>query len=302
MNTYETYGKYAKYVKYVAVPVALLVLAVFFGAFYVVPTNEHAVVIRFGEIVRVHSTPGVHAKFPFIDVVYFYPKWLQEHDSPPVETVLGDKRNVVFDTFLVYKISDPAAFHTKIRTQERLGHRIDDVVFGSVRVVAGLYAYEDVLSGKREEIIAQTLSRIKAPAKDMGVEVVRAAIKNFTLPEQNLQAIYSNMKSERVRIAQRILSAGTAEANRITSEADRKAQEIIASALKKSQTLRGEGDKEAQIIISDAMGNAYSLYEQMKAMEFFKNGVRDDTVIVVDPKTGLFKYLNDMTGGPKPLK
>jgi membrane protease subunit HflC len=244
----------------------------------------------------VHSTPGIHAKVPFIDIVYFYPKWLQEHDSPPVETVLGDKRNVVFDTFIIYKISDPAAFHTRIRTQERLGHRIDDITFGAVRVVAGLYAYEDILSGKRDEIIDQTLERIKGPAREMGVEVIKAAIKNFTLPEQNLQAIYSNMKSERVRIAQRILSAGTAEANRITSEADRRAQEIIASALKQSQTLRGEGDKEAQIIISNAMGNAYTLYEQMKAVEFFKKGLQENSVLVVDPKTGLFKYLNDMAG------
>ncbi|MCL2009726.1 MAG: protease modulator HflC [Synergistaceae bacterium] len=288
--------KHAGYVKYAAVPVILLGLAVFFGAFYVVPTNEHAVVVRFGEIVRVHSTPGIHAKVPFMDVVYPYPKWIQEHESPPVETVLGDKRNVIFDTFIIYKINDPAAFHTRIRTQERLGHRIDDVVFGAVRVVAGLYAYEDILSGKREEIIEQTMERIKATARDMGVEVILAAIKNFTLPEQNLQAIYENMKSERVRIAQGILSAGRAEANRITSEADRKAQEIIASALKTSQTLRGEGDKEAQLIISDAMGSAYSLYEQMKAVEFFKKGLQDNTVLVVDPKTGIFKYLNDMSG------
>jgi membrane protease subunit HflC len=279
--------------KYIAIFAALIALAAFLGAFYIVPTNEHAVVTQFGKIVRVHSTPGVHAKIPFLDIVYSYPKWLQEHDSLPVETVLGDKRNVVFDTFLVYKISDPAAFHTKIRTQETLGQRIDDVIFGSIRVVAGLYTYEDILSGKREEIIAQTTNRVKAQAQDMGIEVVLSAIRNFTLPEQNLQAIYSNMKSERVRIAQRILSAGTAEANRITAEADRKAQEIISSAVKKNQTLRGEGDKEAQIIISEAMGNAYTLYEQMKAVEFLQKGLQENTVFIVDPKTGFFKYLND---------
>jgi membrane protease subunit HflC len=131
----------------------------------------------------------------------------------------------------------------------------------------------------------------------MGIEVVLSAIRNFTLPEQNLQAIYSNMKSERVRIAQRILSEGTAEANRITAEADRKAQEIISSAVKKKQTLRGEGDKEAQIIISEAMGNAYTLYEQMKAVEFFQKGVQENTVLIVDPKDGLFKYLNGYVNG-----
>ena len=285
-----------KFTLYAVIPAVLIVLAVLSGTFYIVPTNEHALVIRFGEIVRVHSTPGIHAKIPFMDIVFFYPKWLQEHDSPPVETVLGDKRNVVFDTFIIYKIDDPAAFHTSIRTQERLGHRIDDITFGAVRVVAGLYAYEDILSGKRDEIIAQTLERIKDASKGMGVNVLRAAIKNFTLPTQNLNAIYENMKSERVRIAQGILSAGRAEANRKTSEADRRAQEIIASALKQSQTLRGEGDKEAQIIISNAMGNAYTLYEQMKALEFFKQGLQENTVLVVDPKTGIFKYLNDMSG------
>jgi membrane protease subunit HflC len=282
--------------KYIAVPAALLALAVFLGAFYIVPTNEYAVVTQFGKIVREHRTPGIHAKIPFLDVVYSYPKWVQEHDSEPVVTVLGDKRNVLFDTFLIYRISDPSAFHAKIRTQETLGRRIDDVIFGSVRVVAGLYTYDDILSGKREEIIAQTTERVKVQAQDMGIEVVLTAIRNFTLPEQNLQAIYSNMKSERVRIAQRILSAGTAEANRITSEADRKAQEIIASAVKKNQTLRGEGDKEAQIIISESMGNAYSLYEQMKAVEFLQKGLKDGTVLLADPKTGFFKYLNDMTG------
>ncbi|MDR2174658.1 MAG: protease modulator HflC [Synergistaceae bacterium] len=287
--------------KYLAVPVVLAVLvvfAVFFGAFYIVPTNEHAVVTQFGRIVRVHSTPGVHAKIPFLDVVYSYPKWLQEHDSAPVETVLGDKRNVVFDTFVIYRISDPGTFHTRIRSQETLGRRIDDVIFGSIRVVAGLYTYDDILSGKREEIIARTTERVKAQALDMGVDVVLSAIRNFTLPEQNLQAIYSNMKSERVRIAQRILSAGTAEANRIKAEADRKAQETVASAVRKSQTLRGEGDKEAQIIISEAMGGAYTLYEQMKAVEFFQKGLKEDTVLIADPRTGFFRYLNEQGLSP----
>lgn len=282
--------------KYLALPVVLITLAAFLGAFYIVPTNKHVVVTRFGKVANVHSTPGVHAKIPFLDVVYEYPKWLQEHDSAPVETVLGDKRNVIFDTFLVYRISDPEAFHTRIRTLETLGRRIDDIIFGSIRVVAGLYTYDDILRGKREEIMEQTTNKVKAQAQNMGIEVERAAIRNFTLPEQNLQAIYSNMKSERVRIAQRILSAGAAEANRIQAEADRKAQEVIASAVKKNQTMRGEGDKQAQIIISEAMGNAYTLYEQMKAVEFFQKGVREDTVLVVDPKTGLFKYLNNMTG------
>jgi membrane protease subunit HflC len=282
--------------KYIVVPVILVALAVFFGAFYIVPANEYAVVTQFGKIVREHRTPGIHVKIPFLDVVHSYPKWIQEHDSAPVETVLGDKRNVLFDTFLIYRIDDPSAFHTKIRSQEILGRRIDDVIFGSIRVVTGLYTYDDILSGKREEIIAETMSRVKIQTQDMGIEVVLAAIRNFTLPEQNLQAIYSNMKSERVRIAQRILSAGTAEANRITAEADRKAQEIIASAVKKNQTLRGEGDKEAQIIISEGMGNAYALYEQIKAVEFFRKGLKDDTVLLLDPKTGLFKYLNDTTG------
>jgi membrane protease subunit HflC len=288
--------------KYIAIPVlavGLVVLAAFLGAFYLVPTNEYAVVTRVGRIVPASQTPGVHVKIPFLDVLTRYPRWLQEHDSAPVGTVLGDKRNVVFDTFLIYRINDPAAFHTKIRNQETLGQRIDDVIFGSIRVVAGLYTYDDILSGKREEIIAQTMDRVKAQAQDMGIDVVLSAIRNFTLPEQNLQAIYSNMKSERVRIAQHILSAGTAEANRISAEADRKAQEIIASAVKKNQTLRGEGDKEAQIIISNAMGNAYTLYEQMKAIEFFQKGLQEDTVLVVDPKTGLFKYLNDIAGAPE---
>ena len=153
-----------------------------------------------------------------------------------------------------------------------------------------------MLTEKREEILTRTTDLVRDQARKMGIDIVSSAIRNLTLPDQNLQAIYSNMKSERVRIAQRVLSLGTAQANRITSEADRKAQETIASAVKKSQTLRGEGDKEAQVIISEAMGNAFSLYEQMKAIEFFQKGVKENTVLIVDPKTGLFKYLNNMSG------
>lgn len=269
------------------------------GTFYIVPVNEHAVVTRFGKIVRVHSAPGVHVRVPFLDVVYVYPKWLQEHDSDPVETVLGDKRNVIFDTFLLYRIDDPQAFHTRIRSTETLARRIDDVIFGSVRVVAGLYTYEDILNDKRDEIIEMTAERVRSQTKDMGIDVVRVAIRNFTLPEQNLQAIYSNMKSERVRIAQGILAAGRAQANRITAEANRKAQEILASAVKQGQTLRGEGDKEAQVILSQAMGRAFSLYEQMKAIEFFQKGLRKESVLVVDPGKGLFRYLKDNAAAPE---
>ncbi len=160
------------------------------GLFYVVPVNEHAVVTRFGKIVNVHSTPGIHVKIPFLDSVTPYPKWLQEHDSQPVETVLGDKRNVIFDTFLLYSIDDPKVFHTKIRNASTLARRIDDIVFGSIRVVAGLHNYESFLSEKRDEIIQLTTERVRTHASDMGISVVKVAIRNFTLPEQNLQAIF----------------------------------------------------------------------------------------------------------------
>lgn len=269
----------------------LAVVSVIGGTFYVVPVNEHSVVTRFGKIVRVHSTPGVHVKVPFLDTAHSYPKWILEHDSDPVETVLGDKRNVIFDTFLLYKIDDPRTFHTRIRNEETLVRRIDDVIFGAIRVVAGLYAYEDILNNKRDEILRMTEDRVRDRTKDMGIEVVRVAIRNFTLPDQNIQAIYSNMKSERVRIAQGILAAGRAESDRITASADRRAQEIIASAYKQGQTLRGEGDKQAQVIISDAMGQSFALYEQMKAVEFFRKGLRKDSVLVVDPGKGLLRYL-----------
>ena len=96
--------------------------------------------------------------------------------SDPVETVLGDKRNVIFDTFLLYRIDDPQAFHTRIRSTETLARRIDDVIFGSVRVVAGLYTYEDILNDKRDEIIEMTAERVRSQTKDMGIDVVRVAI------------------------------------------------------------------------------------------------------------------------------
>ena len=94
------------------------------GTFYIVPVNQHAVVTRFGKIVRVHSTPGVHVKVPFLDVVYAYPKWLQEHDSAPVETVLGDKRNVIFDTFLL------CLFTLDGVVRVGLAQRVDDFLLG----------------------------------------------------------------------------------------------------------------------------------------------------------------------------
>ena len=257
-------------------------------SFYIVPVNEHSVVTRFGRIVRVHSTPGIHVKIPFLDAAHSYPKWLLEHDSDPVETVLGDKRNVIFDTFLLYHIDDPQTFHTRIRNEGTLVRRIDDVVFGAIRVVAGRYTYEDILNNKRDEILRMTEERVREQTKGMGIEVVRVAIRNFTLPDQNIQAIYSNMKSERVRIAQGILAEGHAQS-----------QETIASAYKQSQTLRGEGDKEAQSIISDAMGQSFALYEQMKAIEFFRKGLRKDSVLLVDPGGGLLRYLKYGASAPE---
>lgn len=268
------------------------------GSFYIVPVNEHSVVTRFGRIVRVHSTPGIHVKVPFLDAAHSYPKWLLEHDSDPVETVLGDKRNVIFDTFLLYHIDDPQTFHTRIRNEATLVRRIDDVVFGAIRVVAGRYTYEDILNNKRDEILRMTEERVREQTKGMGIEVVRVAIRNFTLPDQNIQAIYLNMKSERVRIAQGILAEGRAQSDRITASADRKAQETIASAYKQSQTLRGEGDKEAQTIISNAMGQSFALYEQMKAIEFFRKGLRKDSVLLVDPGGGILRYLKYGANAP----
>lgn len=271
----------------IALLVLLLVLS---GAFYLLRADEQAVVLRLGKVVAARVEPGLYFKLPFIDQITKYTKKLIEYDADPVAVVTSDKKNLVFDTIALFRISDPEAFYRRVRTVASVQQRLDDSVYAAVRIVSGRLTLDQLVNEKRQEAIESSTSIARAQSREYGVEILSVAYKRVFLPEDNEQAVYRSMQAERNRVAGQLRAEGQAEAITRRSIADRKQVEMIAEARKKAEETKGEGDSIAQDTLAKATGEAKDLYLFIKTMDFYRD-VLPGTPMLLRPGEGILKYL-----------
>ena len=271
----------------IALLVLLLVLS---GSFYLLRADEQAVVLRLGKVVAARVEPGLYFKLPFIDQITKYTKKLIEYDADPVAVVTSDKKNLVFDTIALFRISDPEAFYRRVRTVASVQQRLDDSVYAAVRIVSGRLTLDQLVNEKRQEAIETSTSIARAQSREYGVEILSVAYKRVFLPEDNEQAVYRSMQAERNRVAGQLRAEGQAEAITRRSIADRKQVEMIAEARKKAEETKGEGDSIAQDTLAKATGEAKELYLFIKTMDFYRD-VLPGTPMLLRPGEGILKYL-----------
>ncbi len=271
----------------IALLVLLLILS---GAFYLLRADEQAVVLRLGKVVATRVEPGLYFKLPFIDQITKYTKKLIEYDADPVAVVTSDKKNLVFDTIALFRISDPEAFYRRVRTVASVQQRLDDSVYAAVRIVSGRLTLDQLVNEKRQEAIETSTSIARAQSREYGVEILSVAYKRVFLPEDNEQAVYRSMQAERNRVAGQLRAEGQAEAITRRSIADRKQVEMIAEARKTAEETKGEGDSIAQDTLAKATGEAKDLYLFIKTMDFYRD-VLPGTPMLLRPGEGILKYL-----------
>lgn len=280
-----------KQIKFLAIGLAVLVVVFLLQSFYVVSQVEQAIVLQFGEPVRVIKEPGLKIKTPFIQNVVYYDTRLLNLDPPAQEIVLGDKKRLDVDSFTRYQIIDPLKFYQTVRTELQAQSKLEEIVNSSVRNVLGRITLQELLSEKRSQIMADISDAVKNDASQIGVKVAEVRIRRADLPIEVLQAINDRMKAERERDAKEARAQGQQAAQQIRATADKESTIIVAEAEKQAQIIKGEGDQEATKIWNEAASVDEEFYAFYRSLAAYRSSMTDgDNALILSPDSEFFKY------------
>lgn len=261
------------------------------NALYVVGQAEQAIVLQFGEPVRVVKEPGLKLKVPFIQNVVLYDKRLLNLDPPAQEVVLNDKKRLDVDSFTRYQIVDPLKFYKTVRTEEQARSKLEEIVNSSLRKILGRITLQELLSQQRTQIMKDISTAVKVDAEQIGVSVADVRIRRADLPIEVLQAINARMKSEREREAKEFRGQGQQISQQIRAQAEKERTIIIADADKQAQIIRGNGDKEAIEIWNNAASTDPEFYAYYRSLEAYRNAMANaDTSLVLAPNSEFFEF------------
>ena len=271
------------------------VLILLFSSAYIVYQPEQAIVLQFGEPIRVINEPGLKFKVPFVQNVIFYDSRLLNLDPPAQEVVLNDKKRLDVDSFTRYRIVDPLKFYQTVRTEEQARSKLAEIVNSSLRKVLGRVTLTELLSEQRTQIMQDISSTVKKDAEAIGVSVADVRIRRADLPIEVMQAINHRMRTERERDAKEFRAKGQQQAQNIRATADKEATIIVAEAEKNAQITRGEGDNEAVKLWNKTVGQDVDFYEFYRSLDAYRKSLAvDDTSLVLSPDSAFFKYFNNM--------
>lgn len=271
--------------------VLAVTIVVLSGSLYVVNQTEQAIVLQFGEPVRLVKDAGLKIKLPLIQKVVYYDTRLLNLDPPAQEIVLNDKKRLDVDSFTRYRIVDPLKFYQTVRTETQARSKLEEIVNSSVRKVLGRVTLQELLSKERAQIMADISNAVKNDAEQIGVSVAEVRIRRADLPIEVLQAINDRMKAERDRDAKEFRAQGQQEAQQIRSKADKERTIIIAEAEKQAQIIRGEGDKEATAIWNKAAATDPQFYAFYRSLEAYRASLGNDkNSFVLSPESDFFRY------------
>ncbi len=276
----------------------ILAIGVYLSAFTVSMTQQ-AIVLQFGDPRAVVTEPGLHWKLPVIqNVIYIDKRILNlDHGAQPEEIIAKDRKRLVVDAFARYRIVDSLRFYQAVGAPRNADSRLRPNFVSSLRNVLGDHTLEEVVRDDRAGLMKKIQQAFNAAAQQFGVEVVDVRIRRADLPEQNSQAIYQRMQTEREREAAEIRAQGNEEAQRIRSRADREVTVIIAEAERDAQIARGEGDAKRNEIYAGAYSQDPDFFAFYRSMEAYRQSLKgDNTTMIVEPQGEFFRYFGAESG------
>ena len=280
-------GKSSLFLILVAIASALLFSSAFF-----VDEREKAIVFKFGEIVDSSLEPGLHFKIPFINNVQFFDGRVQTMDAEPELYLTGEKKNLVVDSFVKWRISDVHQYYTRLQgrkanARSRLSQRVND----SLRQEFGNRSVKDVISGDRGEIMKVVREAMATDAASLGIEIIDVRLKRVDLDPAISERVYARMNAERERVAKELRAQGEEEAEKIRANADRERQIMLANAERDGQHQRGKGDAVATDIYARAFGKNREFYNLYRSLNAYKETFSSkDNLMVLDPSADFFRY------------
>lgn len=263
--------------------------------------NETQTAIRFqlGEIVEDNYKPGLHWKWPLINNVRKFDRRLQTLDTDPERFLTAEKKNVIVDSFAMWRIDDVRTFYTTVGGDPiQANVRLDQIVKDSLRSEFSKRSIQEVVSGDRVQIM-DTLSRLlKEQATQLGIAAVDVRIKRIDLPPDVSNSVFSRMKAERLRVAKDFRSRGGEAAERIRADADRQSTVILAEAYRDAERQRGEGDSQAADIYAQAYSKDQDFYSFHRSLNAYRQSFNSrNDVLVLEPDSQFFRYFNQAQPG-----
>jgi membrane protease subunit HflC len=270
------------------------------SAMFTVHQTEQAIVLQFGNPVKVVTEPGLYFKVPFLQNVRMYERRTLNLDPPEFELLLTDKKRIKVDAFARYRISDALKFLKVLGSEATARDRLGNIVNSSVRGVIAKASLTDLLSPKRGDLMNQIQAEVSLKAETLGIQIVDIRIGRTDLPPQTSQAVFNRMRTEREREARELRAQGGEIAQKIRANADREKVIILANATRKSEQLRGQGDGKRNLILGKAYSQDVEFFQFYRSLrEYEKNLVGNDTTMVLSPNSDFFNYFNSIDGMAK---
>ena len=282
----------------IAIIVVLLAAFLALNATFTVKENEYACTVRFSKIIETTDTAGLHVKIPFVDSVKYFTKATQLYDIPPSEVLTSDKQNMTVDCYILWSISDPKLFYQTLGSTSVAEQRLDALTYNELKTVMGTLAQADIINmedgAKRNEIYENIATDVDVLAKTYGIRVEDVKIKQFDLPESNLNAVYNRMISERNQMAEKYTADGNYEASIIRNDVDKQVNIIVSAAKADAAKLEAEGEQEYMRLLAEAYdtNDKKDFYEFTLALDALKASLNgDEKTVILDGNSELARIL-----------
>jgi membrane protease subunit HflC len=283
--------------------VALIVLfaavIVGYSTVFTVNQTEQVLLVRLGEPVRVVTDPGLHFKAPFVDTVISIDNRILDLENPSQEVIASDQKRLVVDAFARYRIKNALRFYQSVGSIQAANIQLTTLLNAALRRVLGEVTFIQVVRDEREMLMGRIRDQLDKEADAYGIGVVDVRIRRADLPEQNSQAVYQRMQTERQREAAEFRAQGGQKAQEIRSKADRDATVIVAEASSQAEQVRGAGDAERNRLFAEAYGKDPDFFAFYRSMTAYENGLKSgDTRFLLKPDSDFFKYFGNPSGKP----
>jgi modulator of FtsH protease HflC len=276
---------------------AVIAVIIGYGSLFTVYQTRLALVVRLGQPVWVYTEPGLHFKIPLIDSVIYVDKRILDLENAAQEVIASDQKRLVVDAFARYKIKDALLFYQSVGSIEGANSRLSTLLNAALRRVLGESTLTHVVKDERAGLMARVREQLDREAANFGITVVDVRIRRADLPEQNSQAVYQRMQTERQREAAEFRANGSQRKQEIQARADRDVTVLIADAQARGDTIRGEGEAERNRIFADAFNKDPDFFAFYRSMQAYETGLgHKDTRMVLRPDSDFFRYFADPSG------
>ena len=282
----------------IIIAVVALALVLAMGSMFTVREDEYACTVRFEKIISTTDEAGLHFKLPFLDSVKYFSKATQLYDIPPSEVLTSDKQNMTVDCYILWSIEDPKLFYQTLGSKAVAEQRLNALTYNELKTVMGTLAQADIINmedgSKRNEIYENISTDVDALANTYGIQVEDVKIKQFDLPESNLNAVYGRMISERNQMAEKYTADGNYEASIIRNDVDKQVDIIVSDAEAAAAKLEAEGEAEYMRLLAEAYdtNDKKDFYEFTLALQALKSSLNgDEKTVILDANSELAKIL-----------